>query len=60
MKLASRVDYRILSWFKHVERMVEHRVARRVLMAEVGGGRVWGRQRLGWMDGMKMPLAEEG
>ena len=32
--------------------MDECRVARRVLMAEVSGGRVRGRPRLGWMDGV--------
>ena len=32
-------------------RMDEHRMARRVLMAEVSGGWVRGRPRLGWMDG---------
>ena len=34
----------------------EYRMARRVLMAEVSGGRVRGRPRLGWMDGMKVAL----
>ena len=29
-------------------------MARRVLMAEVSGGRVRGSPRLGWMDGVKM------
>ena len=29
-------------------------MARRVLMAKVSGGRVRGRPRLGWMDGVKM------
>ena len=29
-------------------------MARRVLMAEVSGGRVRGRPRLGWMDGVKV------
>ena len=52
-ELASRADLRVLRWFGHVERMDEHRMARRVLMAEVCGGRVRGRQRLGWMDGVK-------
>ena len=31
-------------------------MARRVLMAEVSGGRVRGRPRLGWMDGVKVAL----
>ena len=56
-ELASRVDQRVLRWFGHVERMDDdYRMARRVLMAEVSGGRVRGRPRLGWMDGVKMAL----
>ena len=31
-------------------------MARRVLMAEVSGGRVRGRPRLGWMDSVKVAL----
>ena len=54
----SRADQRVLRWFMHVERMGQYRMARRVLMAEVSGGRVWGRRRLGWlagwMDGVKV------
>ena len=42
-ELASRADQRLLRWFGHVERMDEYRMARRVLMAEVSGGRVRGR-----------------
>ena len=54
-ELASRADQRVLRWFGHVERMDKYRLARRVLMAEVSGGRVcqW-RPRLGWMDGVKV------
>ena len=55
-ELASRVDQRVLRWFGHVERMDEYRMAKRVLMAEVNGGRVRGRPRLGWMDGVKVAL----
>ena len=51
-ELASRADQRVLKWFGHVERMDEYHMARRVSMAEVSGGRVRGRQRFGWMDGM--------
>ena len=51
MELASRADQRVLRWFGHVERMVDYRMARRVLMAEVSAGRVRGKPRLGWMDG---------
>ena len=50
-ELASRADQRVLRWFGHVERMDDYRMARRVLMAEVSGGRVRGRPRLGNMDG---------
>ena len=35
-------------------------MARRVLMAEVSGGRVRGRLRTGWMDGVKVPLGNRG
>ena len=58
-ELASRADQRVLRWFGHVERMDEYRMARRVLMAEVIGGRVRGRPRLGWMDAVKVALATE-
>ena len=42
MELVSRADQRVLRWFGHVERINEHRMARRVMMAEVSGGRVRG------------------
>ena len=35
-------------------------MARRVLMAEISGGRVRGRPRLGWMDGVKVALGNRG
>ena len=41
-ELASRADQRVLRWFGRVERMDECCMARRVLMAEVSGGRVRG------------------
>ena len=31
-------------------------LARRVLMAEVSGALVWGRPRLGWMNGVNVAL----
>ena len=34
-------------------------MARRVLMAEVSGGRVRGRPRSGWMDGVKMAFCNK-
>ena len=40
--------------------MDEYRMARRMLMAEVSGGRVGERQRLGWMDGVKVALGNRG
>ena len=58
--MASRADQRVLRWFGHVERMDEYRMARRVLMAEVSGGRVRVRPRLGWMYGVKVALGNRG
>ena len=59
-ELASRADQRVLRWFGHVERMDEYRIARKVLMADVSGGRVGGRPRLGWLDGVKVALGNRG
>ena len=38
----------------HVERMDEYRMARRVLMGKVSGGRIRGIPKLSWMDGVKV------
>ena len=54
IEMASRADQRILRWFGHVERMVEYH------MAEVSGGRVRGRLRLGWMDAVNVALVNRG
>ena len=59
-ELATRADQRVLRWFGHVERMDEYRMARKVLMAEVSGGWVRGRSRLGWMDCVKVALGNRG
>ena len=59
-ELASRADQRVLRWFGYVERMDNYRMAGRVLMAEVSGGRERGRPRLGWMDGVKVALDNSG
>ena len=59
-ELARRADQRVLRWFGHVERMDEHRMARRALMAEVSGGRVRGRPRLGSMDDVTVALGNRG
>ena len=49
-KEKGRADQRVLRWFRHVERMEEYRMARRVLMAEVSGGRYGGNRGFaGWM-----------
>ena len=55
-ELASRVDHIVLRWLGHVERLDESRMARRVLTAEVSGGRVRGRPRFGWIEGVKVAL----
>ena len=59
-ELASRADQRVLRWVGHMEKMDEYRMARRVLVAEVSGGQVLGRPRLGWMDGVKVALGNRG
>ena len=60
MELACRAVQRVFRWIGHVERMDDYRVGRRVLMAEVSGGRVGGRPMLGWMDGVKVALGNRG
>ena len=49
-----------LFFLLHVETMDEYLIARRVLMAEVSGGWVRGRPRLGWMDGVILALGSRG
>ena len=44
----------------HVDRIDEYRMTRRVLMAEVSGGRVRRRPRLDWMDGVMVALFNKG
>ena len=60
IELVSCADQLELRWFGHVGRIVEYRMARMVLMAEVSGGRVRGRPRLGWMDIVKVALGNRG
>ena len=55
-ELVSRADQRVLRWFGHVEITDKYRMVRRVLMAEASGGRVGGRHRFGWMNGVKVAL----
>ena len=59
-ELASRVHQRVLRWFEHVDRIDQSWLARRVMTAEVNGGRVRGRPRFCWMEGMKVAWATEG
>ena len=59
-ELVSRADQRVLRWFGHVVRMDEYRMARRVLIVEIRGGRVRGRPMLGWMHGVKVALGNRG
>ena len=59
-ELASGAGQRVLRWFGNVERMDDYRMARRVFMAEVSGGRARGRPRLGWMDSVKVALGNRG
>ena len=58
--MESRADQRVLRWFEHMERMDDYRMTRRVLMADISGGRVRGTPRLGWMYGMKVALGSRG
>ena len=58
-ELARIADQRALRWFGLVERLDEYRMSRRVMMAEVSGGRVRGRPKLGWMDGVKVCLGQQ-
>ena len=59
-ELSSRVDQRVLRWFGDLKRVDESRLARRVMMVEVNGGRVRGRPRFGWMEGVKVALGHRG
>ena len=47
MEFASGADQRVLRWFGYVERMDDCHMARRVLMAEISGGLIRGKPRLG-------------
>ena len=61
MGLESRADQILWRWFGHVGRMDEYRMARRVLtVALFSEGRVRGRPRLGWMDGVKVAFGNRG
>ena len=61
-ELASRADQRVLRWIGHMERMDEAvwRPHPPTLVGKPSGGRVQGRPRLGWMDGVKVALGNRG
>ena len=40
--------------------MNDYRISKKVLMAEVSGGRIRSRPRLGWMDGVRVTLGSRG
>ena len=40
-------------------KMCEYRLPRKVLTADESGGQIWGRPRLGSMDGVKMTLGRQ-
>ena len=58
-EFTSRVDQRVLRRFGNVERMDEYRMASRVMMVEVNGGRVWGRP-VCWIYGVMGALGTRG
>ena len=55
-ELASNANQRVSRCSMHFERMDEYCVTRRVLLEDVSGGQVRGRQSLGWMDAVKVAL----
>ena len=59
-ELAGRADQSLLRWFGHVERMQDDKLVKRLVGSDVGGGRLRGRPRLGWMDCVKRALNERG
>ena len=50
----------ILSRFGSVARMYEYRMVRRVLMMKVSGGRIRGKPRSGWLNGVKVTFGSRG
>ena len=48
-----RVDQCVLRWFRHVERIDEERMAKKVMNSNVEGNRCRGRPRLGKMNSVK-------
>ena len=59
-ELASRADQRVLRWFGHVKRMDEIPYGQKGVDGRNQWGRVRGRPRFGWMDGVKVALGNRG
>jgi len=49
-----------MKWFGHVERMGEERQVKRIMRAEMRGGRPRGRPRTRWKDVLRRDLGESG
>ena len=60
LELASIVNQRVLRWFGQVKRMDEYRMTRKVLMAEVSGGRVRSRLDRWCEDGLEQQKHDVG
>ena len=57
-QLSGRVDHYLLRWFKHVRRIDEKHMAKKVMILDVEGNRSIVRPRLGWMEGVNRALGE--
>ena len=55
-QLSDRVDQSVLRWLGQMERMDEEQRVKRVMDADEEGNRARGRQKLGWMDGVRKAL----
>ncbi len=59
-KLSDWVGQSVLRWYGHMVRMDEERQTKKVLRAQVTGGRRRGRPNLRWMDGVSRALEVRG
>jgi hypothetical protein len=48
-----QMERNMLRWFRHVTRMDEHRIPKRLLEMKMGGKRPSSRQRTRWLDQVK-------
>ena len=49
-----------MSWFRHVERLEEECLVKRITRSDVRGVRPRGRPHMGWIDGVKRALDARG